>query len=169
MSMQWESILAEACPSTCIPPPVSTIPAPTCTPSISPLPLLTDTEGTHLINMCGCWRCRKVPSDPGWVDHVSRNCPGDTMIGLSPGQDLSKSNVSLLASYLNQTRLIIPTLRTRAYAQLMMRLTLIKPPLPLSLVIVLPSLLFYYYSCPLGWFILMAFCFHLQVLFDWHR
>jgi hypothetical protein len=87
MSMQWESILAEVRPSARIPPSVSTIPTTTRTPSIGPLPPLTDTERTRLTNARGCWRCRKAPGDTGWVDHVSRNCPGDTAIGLSPGRD----------------------------------------------------------------------------------
>jgi hypothetical protein len=93
MSMQWESIIAEGRPSTRIPPSVSNTSthvhtsAPVHTPSTGPLPPLTDAERTRLTNARGCWRCRKVPGDPGWVDHVSRTCPGNIAIGLPPGRD----------------------------------------------------------------------------------
>lgn len=86
MSMQWESIVTEGRSSSRIPPAVSN-PTTTFTQSTRPLPPLTDTERTRLTNARGCWRCRKVPGDPGWSDHVSRTCPGDTVLGLLPGKD----------------------------------------------------------------------------------
>jgi hypothetical protein len=87
MSMQWDSILAEGRPSIRGSSSVLTIPTPTHAPPTSTLPLLTDAERTCLTNARGCWRCRKSPGDPGWVDHVSRTCPGDTTVGLLPGRD----------------------------------------------------------------------------------
>jgi len=94
MSMQWESIVTEgigrssACPATLISTTAATSPAASsaaCTP-----PPLTDAEHTHLTHAGGCWRCQKVPGDPGWVKHVGRMCPGDSAQGVSPGRDFVK-------------------------------------------------------------------------------
>ncbi|KAG6853368.1 hypothetical protein C0991_004927 [Blastosporella zonata] len=88
MSMQWESIVTEN------PGKISTCPAPPSTPSLttsivspSTVPLLTDSERTRLTNAGGCWKCRKVPTDPGWVKHVVCTCPGDAALGIAPGRD----------------------------------------------------------------------------------
>jgi hypothetical protein len=86
MSMQWESITTEGRSSNRIPPTVS-FTAPTHTPSTRSLPVLTNSERTCLTNAHGCWRCRKVPGDPGWIDHISRTCPGDPTLGLLPSKD----------------------------------------------------------------------------------
>ncbi|KAG6805019.1 hypothetical protein H0H92_001125, partial [Tricholoma furcatifolium] len=74
MSMQWESIVTEN------PGKISgrTVPLSTSLSTTSltsesttnpTVPPLTDAERTRLTNAGGCWKCRKVPTDPGWVKH----------------------------------------------------------------------------------------------------
>jgi hypothetical protein len=91
MSMQWESIVTEGIgrssgrPATLIPTTAATSPA--ASSAAHTPPPLTDAERTRLTHAGGCWRCRKVPGDPGWVKHVGRMCPGDSAQGISPGRD----------------------------------------------------------------------------------
>ena len=55
--------------------------------SATRLPFLDDTERVRLSAAKGCWRCRKIPTDAGWVPHVGRTCPGDAANGVQPGRD----------------------------------------------------------------------------------
>jgi hypothetical protein len=93
LSMQWESLIAEGVTgrvsksSAYSQPlaPVVSVPAITA-PRTAP-PRLTDAERTRLTDLGGCWKCRKVPTDDGWTDHVGRTCPGDATLGILPGRD----------------------------------------------------------------------------------
>ena len=88
MSMQWESLIMEvpAIRSTFGP---SLVRAPSTTASITSPPRnpLSTAERERLSAAGGCWRCRKVPTDTGWIAHVGRTCPGDPAQGVSPGPD----------------------------------------------------------------------------------
>lgn len=90
MAMQWDSLLAENSTRRTVissnPSPSAPISSPISNRSAS-LPFLDDAEKARLTAARGCWNCRKVPSDPGWVAHVSRLCPGDTLLGIRPGRD----------------------------------------------------------------------------------
>ena len=90
MLMQWESITAEGrvsarstltTPSSGLAPPAFSVHTP---------PLLTDAERTRLTAAGGCWKCRKTLTDPGWVHHVGRTCPGDAARGITPGHNFVK-------------------------------------------------------------------------------
>lgn len=85
MSMQWESIAAEGLNlgRLAISPRVSPLPQAVSTR----LPALDDAERDRLSAAKGCWKCRKTPEDPGWVQHVGRTCPGDAAKGILPGRD----------------------------------------------------------------------------------
>jgi hypothetical protein len=101
MSMQWESITSEGRASTCstltIPPTALGPPAfPVCTP-----PLLTDAERTRLTTAGGCWKCRKTLTDPDWVHHVGRTCPGDASRGITPGRDFVKVKREMTSAAIN--------------------------------------------------------------------
>ncbi|KIJ46876.1 hypothetical protein M422DRAFT_29069 [Sphaerobolus stellatus SS14] len=99
MSMQWESLIAEGVsgrPSTRPDQTPSLAPAgriPTPSGIASPamlqplVPPLTHADRTRLTNLGGCWKCRKVPGDVGWVNHIGRTCPGDATLGIPPGRD----------------------------------------------------------------------------------
>ena len=87
MSATWDSMVAERV----IRAPLSTTPfAPLSTTSITaPRPPrtfvpLTDRERDALKQAGGCFRCRRTPSSPGWVQHGARNCPGDEANGRYP-------------------------------------------------------------------------------------
>ena len=88
MSMQWDSLIAEnsarqtTTSSTSTP---SIVLSPS-TPSTS-LPILDDAEKARLTAARGCWNCQKVPTDLGWVAHVSQSCPGDALLGIRPGRE----------------------------------------------------------------------------------
>lgn len=87
MAMQWDSLIAKGPSRTSTrPTPPPTIPFSGSAGS-SALPPLNETEKAHLSAAKGCWRCRKVPSDAGWVSHVGRTCPGDAANGIAPGRD----------------------------------------------------------------------------------
>ena len=79
MSSTWDSMVAER-----------VVRAPLSTTSVFPprapktfVPL-TDRERDLLKQAGGCFRCRRTPSSPGWVQHSARNCPGDEATGITP-------------------------------------------------------------------------------------
>ncbi|KAF5374516.1 hypothetical protein D9615_009034 [Tricholomella constricta] len=91
MSMQWESIIVEASgrSSSRLPasgPSLSTssTPTPVSLAPSRPFRPLTDEERAErdrLTAAGGCWKCKKTPADPGWINHQRRNCPGDAAKG----------------------------------------------------------------------------------------
>ncbi|KIJ37963.1 hypothetical protein M422DRAFT_50166 [Sphaerobolus stellatus SS14] len=96
--MQWESLVAEGAAGRSVSralatpiPSFSTIPSSSMvtTPAAPRLtiPPLTDSERSQVTDLGGCWKCRKVPSDVGWTNHVGRICPGDAARGILPGRD----------------------------------------------------------------------------------
>jgi hypothetical protein len=75
MSSTWNSMVAENVGST--------------RPTPQPLPptssrVLSETEREVIRNARGCFHCHKTPSSPGWIQHGSRNCPGDKSRGIPP-------------------------------------------------------------------------------------
>jgi hypothetical protein len=92
MSSTWDSMVAEhVIRPPLIRPPVSTtsFPPPSTTPfinskSVKPFIPLTERERDTLRQAGGCFRCRRTPSSPGWVQHGARNCPGDEASGITP-------------------------------------------------------------------------------------
>lgn len=82
MTSTWDSLVAEG---------VIRRPASTLVPSqvrlagtqLKPFIPLTEKEREALKLAGGCFRCRRTPASPGWIQHGSRNCP-DTAYGISP-------------------------------------------------------------------------------------
>ncbi|KIM46896.1 hypothetical protein M413DRAFT_7592 [Hebeloma cylindrosporum] len=99
MSMQWDSLIAENATR-------RNITSSASTPAVlspgayrsSSLPILDDAEKARLTAARGCWNCRKVPTDPGWVAHVSRLCPGDSSLGVRPGRDFIPTAPTIVKS-----------------------------------------------------------------------
>jgi hypothetical protein len=93
MSMQWESIIIEGCTSSRPAPMFTTTTSASMSPAHPPpapsrlKSLLTDAVHTCLTNAGGCWKCWKVPTDPGWIKHIGCTCPGDPALGILPGHD----------------------------------------------------------------------------------
>ena len=88
LSMQWDSLIAEGVirgPSTSVG--LGTGYSNAAQVTHARLPTLSDPERSRLTSLNGCWRCRKVPTDLGWIKHVGRTCPGDSSKGITPGID----------------------------------------------------------------------------------
>jgi hypothetical protein len=104
MSMQWESIVTEGC-SSVRPTPLLTTASSSVFPSPARSPsgpsLLTDAERTCLTNAGGCWKCQKVPTDPGWIKHVGRTCPGNPTLGILLGRDFVEVKREIVGAMLN--------------------------------------------------------------------
>ena len=83
LSMQWESLSAEGNLGR----PARASSLASSQPLVPRLPALDDAERDRLTAAKGCWKCRKVPTDAGWVQHVGRTCPGDAAKGVLPGRD----------------------------------------------------------------------------------
>jgi hypothetical protein len=90
MTLTWDSLTAEKMPVR-TPRTAASISTPAPSPAlprtVGNLAPLTDAERDHISANGGCWRCRKLPSDPGWTKHVGRTCPGDPSRGITPGRD----------------------------------------------------------------------------------
>ena len=84
MNMQFESLAAEGNLGRLL---ITARASPAPLSSATRLPFLDDTERDRLSAAKGCWRCRKIPTDAGWVPHVGRTCPGDAANGVQPGRD----------------------------------------------------------------------------------
>ena len=92
LAMQWDSLIAEgpgrpraAAQAT----PTSTTSSPPTGATITLAEL--EAERARIVAAKGCFRCHKVPGDPGWVQHIGRTCPGDVTKGITPGRDFSPS------------------------------------------------------------------------------
>ena len=82
MSSSWDSMVAERV----IRAPPSTFPSNHSKSVVAQKTFvpLSDKERDALRLAGGCYRCRRTPASPGWVQHGSRNCPGDEAHGISP-------------------------------------------------------------------------------------
>ncbi|PPQ80005.1 hypothetical protein CVT25_001412 [Psilocybe cyanescens] len=101
MAMQWDSLIAEGLthPSHS----GSTASANASTPWDTSSPahkLLTEADQDKLTKTGGCWQCCKDSTDPGWVLHVGRTCPGDASQGILPGHDYVTPTVPVKKEYM---------------------------------------------------------------------
>ncbi|KAF9047777.1 hypothetical protein BJ165DRAFT_1403416 [Panaeolus papilionaceus] len=72
MSSTWTAMVAEGIVHSKSSVPSLPSSSSLATPQFTPL---TAEEKATLKEAGGCYRCRKTPSSPGWVEHSSKNCP----------------------------------------------------------------------------------------------
>ena len=82
MSSSWDSMVAKRV----IRAPASTFPSNHLKSVVAQKTFvpLSDKECDALRLAGGCYRCRRTPASPGWVQHGSRNCPRDEAHAISP-------------------------------------------------------------------------------------
>ncbi len=83
ITMQYESLAAEGNLGRLS----ITFRSTSASPAVPCLPPLDDAERERLLVAKGCWRCRKTPTNDGWVPHVGHTCPGGAGKGVSPSCD----------------------------------------------------------------------------------
>ncbi|KAJ7350931.1 hypothetical protein DFH08DRAFT_806904 [Mycena albidolilacea] len=96
MMTSWLSLVAEcvirvsttaSAPTSSLPSVLSlSLPVATSTPA-APAPFihsLIQAEKDTLRAAGSCYHCKKTPQYPGWVKHRSKNCPGDSALGIPP-------------------------------------------------------------------------------------
>ncbi|KAK0235543.1 hypothetical protein EDD85DRAFT_968606 [Armillaria nabsnona] len=99
MSTTWASLIAEnvlrtstahssapsrATPTAQITSTHSTASTTSSNSSCYPFPDLSYAKKETLRSSGGCFHCRKTPSLPNWMQHSTRNCPGDSAAGIAP-------------------------------------------------------------------------------------
>ncbi|KAJ7218571.1 hypothetical protein GGX14DRAFT_560915 [Mycena pura] len=102
MSATWDSLVAEGVVRTSIPTSATTSLTPLLSTATSRLPPLDDAEKKRISDASGCWKCRKIPTSPGWTPHIGRTCPGDVSLGILPGRDyiaIKTERVATIMSY----------------------------------------------------------------------
>ena len=58
------------------------------------LPDLTYAEHQMLKAAGGCYHCRRTPVSKGWLNHLTRDCPGDAKNGIPPHKSTPASIVA---------------------------------------------------------------------------
>ena len=107
MSSTWNSMVAENVGSARV------TPQPTPQAPVFSRGLL-EAERKVIRNAHGCFNCQKTPSSPGWMQHNSRNCPGNKSRGIAPRMVPAPHSINAVVSSVMPTSLGSPAIENDA-------------------------------------------------------